>query len=296
MDIKDIVLIILVFCVLYLIYKTRNLEKLSNDLPNIETFETTVENGINNKYNIDVDSMRNLSQIAHYILKNEESLTIPANTTFFNDVVIDGLITGINKDKFLINILPKYMVIQWASTETPLGWVLCDGKRYSLDSSGKAYENPLGDLTPDLKGRFILSSGIGRNNDNTKDMTERLFNRKGGEETNVLLLDEMPAHGHNLHIYGDPNGEPLTSEKYTIKISTILANNFYQSELNTGNRDNNTGNVPPVEIKKSGGVIKPRTGTKRDGADQDYPDKAEWTTTPHNNMPPFVVLTYIMKL
>jgi microcystin-dependent protein len=294
MNIKDIVLITLVFCVLYLIYKTRNLEKLSNDLPNIETFETNIENGINNKYNIDIDAMRNLSQVAHYILKNEESFTIPANNTFFNNVVIDGSIMGINKDKSFINILPKYMVIQWASTEIPLGWVLCDGKRYSLGQTGKVYENTLGDLTPDLRGRFILSSGIGRNNDDTKDLTERLFNKKGGEEKHELLLEEIPSHTHNLHVYGDPNGRPVTEGGNTIKL-TDRQTTRYRSENNTGTRDYNKDR-PPVEIKKSGGVIKPYTGKIRDGADKDYPDKSELTTTPHNKMPPFVVLIYIMKL
>ncbi len=295
MDIKDIVLIILVIIVLYLIYKTKNLENLSADLPNIETFETAVETGINNKYNIDIDAMRNLSQIAHRIFKINESFTIPANTTYFNNVVINGSISGVNKDRLLIDILPKYMVIQWPySDNIPLGWVLCDGNRYKLDASGKAILDIEGVLTPDLRGRFILGSGIGGVDENNINLTERIFNNKGGYEKHELTLEQIPAHGHNLHIFGDYAGWPAISGAYTIKLTDRQVH-WYQSELNKSMRDSNTDRLP-VEIKKTGGVIKPNTGTRRDGATQDYPVAAEFTTIPHNNMPPFMVLNYIMKL
>ena len=217
MDIKDIVLIILVFCVLYLIYKTRNLEKLSNDLPNIETFEADVDTLINKTYTDDMNIIKNLSQVATNILQQGDTFSIPASTTYLNDMIFEGSFIIQNKDSLLVDILPQYMVVAWADRRIPLGWALCDGKKYILDENGNASEDNLGYLTPDLRGRFILGSGIGRNNDNTEDLTERIQGQKGGDENHELTIAEMPAHGHNLHIYGDPNGEPLTSGKWTIK-------------------------------------------------------------------------------
>ena len=294
MDIKDIVLIILVLIVLYLIYKTRNLEKLSIEVPTIETFETSLNTAINKKYSTDIQNLRDLSKAVDKIYTDSDNTTIPSNKIYLNNVVINGSIKTINKNQLLIDILPRYSIIAWATRDIPLGWAFCNGKRFKLDDTGKAYENLLGILTPDLRGRFALGVGIGKDDENN-NMTERIYGAIGGDETHTLTLDEIPSHGHNLHINGETSISSFVLSSSTIKL-TDRQNHWYQSELNTKSRDNNTDNRLPVEIKKTGGVIRPKTGKRRDGADQDYPDTAIYDTTPHNNMPPFVVLTYIMKL
>ncbi len=294
MDIKDIVLIILVIIVLYLIYKTRNLEKFYIDLPNIENFETSVETLINNTYTADMNIIKSLSQKASNILKQADTFAIPASTANLKNLIFDGSFIIQNKDTVLVDILPKYMVIAWADRTLPLGWALCNGKKYILDSSGNAIENnTIGEQTPDLRGRFILGSGIGKDALNN-DMTPRILKQTGGTENHVLSIQEMPAHGHNLHIFGDPNGEPISGGKTTIKL-TDRQKKYYQSELNTGRRDENIDRLP-VEIKKTGGIIRANTGNIRDGAIKDYNVAPIYDTVPHNNMPPFYVLTYIMKL
>ena len=272
MELIHIVVIILVLIVLYLLYKTRNLEKLS-----IEKFETDLISAVNNKYTADVDAIRNLSSLANTILTARDSFRVPATTTLMNNlvvdgnIVVDGSINFTNKDTVMLEIFPKYMVISWANVDIPLGWAICDGKKYILDARNKAIEDVTGQITPDLRGRFILGSGVGAKDMNDEFLTERTIGEFGGEEGHALTVEEMPGHSHE----------------------------FWSTNNNTCDMGDGGGLCKANEYlrtKNTGGVLRPKTGKKSDGADQDYPDPAIWDTVPHNNMPPYFVLTYIMKL
>ena len=111
--------------------------------------------------------------------------------------------------------------------------------------------------TPDLRGKFILGAGQG------VGLTNRNLTDTGGEETHVLTIPEMPSHNHapvNAVTFG-PNisgSNPLLNE--------ITANQY--GSLSTSSSIANTGGDPTNNNK----------------------------TVPHNNMPPFYVLVYIMKL
>jgi microcystin-dependent protein len=275
MELIQLVVILLAFTiliVLYLLYKTRNLEKLS-----IEKFETDLISAVNNKYTADVDAIRNLSSLANTILTGRDSFRVPATTTLMNNlvidgnIVVDGSINFTNKDTVMLEILPKYMVIAWANVDIPLGWAICDGKKYILDARNKAIEDITGQATPDLRGRFILGSGFGAKDMNDEFLTERTIGEFGGEEGHALNIEEMPGHNHE----------------------------FWSTNNNTCLRGGGGGLCTADEYlltKNTGGKLRPNTGKKSDGALQDYPDPPIWDTVPHNNMPPYFVLTYIMKL
>jgi microcystin-dependent protein len=281
MELIELVVILLGFTiliVLYLLYKTRNLEKLS-----IEKFETDLISAVNNKYTADVDAIRNLSSLANTILSNRDSFRVPATTTLMNNLVIDGniIVDGsinfTNKDTAMLEIFPKYMVIAWANIDIPLGWAICDGKKYILDARNKAIEDVTGQITPDLRGRFILGSGVGAKDMNDEFLTERTIGEVGGEENHALTIPEMPGHNHKFG--RDYNGSSADSRPGGFD------NQLYP----------HTSDWSGI-TSHAGGVLRPKTGKRSDGADQDYPDPAIWDTVPHNNMPPYFVLTYIMKL
>lgn len=289
MEFLHIIVLLLVFVNLYLVYKTRNLEKLSAELPTVESFEVSLADAINSKYTADMDAIRNLSNIAKNILTSNDSFSIPANTTYVKDFVVEGSINFTNRNTLLVNILPKFMVIAWANRVVPLGWAICDGKRYSLNAEGMAIENIIGDLTPDLRGRFVLGVGIGKDKKN-EDMTERKYGDMDGEEGVALVEEELPAHTHRMNWSAIRcQGENCLGPGGWGIMKGYTGNDMDWSDYTI------PANLPQY-TERRGGVLKPKTGTKFDGADQDYPDKAEWITTPHNNMPPFVALTYIMKL
>jgi microcystin-dependent protein len=276
MELIHIVVILLVFIVLHLVYKTRNMEKLS-----IEKFETDLISAVNNKYTADVDAIRNLSSLANTILTNRDSFRVPATTTLMNNLVVDGTINFINKDTVMLEIFPKYMVIAWANIDIPLGWAICDGKKYILDASNKAVEDITGQTTPDLRGRFILGSGFGAKDMNEEFLTERNIGEFGGEEGHILTEVELAPHTHRY---------PLT--RYLHKDGTGGQGSWYDD----GNYRIWETNDPSTQTFNTGGVLRPNTGLKYQGALQDYPDPAIYDGVPHNNMPPYFVLTYIMKL
>jgi microcystin-dependent protein len=110
--------------------------------------------------------------------------------------------------------------------------------------------------TPDLRGRFIVASGQGAN------LSNRNLGDKGGEEGHVLTADEIPPHGHSITIYSGVNVMNRISLDGPDCAPAIFDTNL--PYLNTSN---------PIDDKK-----------------------AEIQTQPHNNMPPFYILYYIMKL
>jgi microcystin-dependent protein len=120
--------------------------------------------------------------------------------------------------------------------------------------------------TPDLRGRFILGNGGSRG-----------MNTTGGAETVTLTVNQMPSHNHNVngktsldgnhnHVFkvgrGGSNGNHGTSDGY-------------KSDAGWDTHTFSNGNHTHTFNVNSGYA----------GGNQ-----------AHENMPPFYVLTYIMKL
>jgi microcystin-dependent protein len=122
--------------------------------------------------------------------------------------------------------------------------------------------------TPDLRGRFILGAGQG------VGLTNRNQWEKGGEETVALQTSQIPGHTHG---YAD---------------AFIVENwNWYNDQIGWNRNHINWKDEQSNGIKGSG-----------DG-DWDNSPMGKWRTTDagtgggqaHNNMPPYYVLTFIMK-
>jgi len=90
----------------------------------------------------------------------------------------------------------------FAGTFAPKGWALCNGQLLSVQQNqalfsilGVTYGGD-GRTTfglPDLRGRAASHSGLGPN---LKDNV--VLGQKYGTETNVLTVDQMPAHTHAI--------------------------------------------------------------------------------------------------
>jgi len=177
----------------------------------------------------------------------------------------DGNVTF--KEK--VNILPRGTIVAWNEETAPAGWALCDGQNG----------------TPDLRGRFIrMQNNHGGNQtehwkyqeadlvsaDRNKDsigvsipnkktwMREHAFNDRGG--TDVMQLDtrQMPRHTHTFDIEGGFRMEDGSD----------------------------------YSVMKAGDRLHKRTTDPTGG----HPDQQVGECWGHNNIPPYHVLSYIMKL
>ena len=85
---------------------------------------------------------------------------------FYKDVNIDGNLTvsGVSN-----SFIPRGGIIMWSGVIIPESWSLCDG------TNG----------TPDLRNRFIVSSGSSYN-----------IGTSGGSTTRTLSVSNLPSHNH----------------------------------------------------------------------------------------------------
>jgi microcystin-dependent protein len=73
-----------------------------------------------------------------------------------------------------------------------MGWAICDG------NNG----------TPDLRGRFVLMAQDTVPAGAPAGSSAHPIMSKGGEQTHVLTIDEMPSHNHGVNWYGHGGGRP----------------------------------------------------------------------------------------
>src|SRR5712692_10358734 len=155
----------------------------------------------------------------------------------------------------------------FAGNFAPKGWALCDGQLMPI-SQNTALFSLLGTFyggdgrsnfaIPNLQGSAPMQAGQG------SGLSSRLLGESGGEQTVTLLQTEMPAHNHGVQ-------GSLASD------SATPANNAWASgqkgfgNVYTATSVNNV-QMNPFALSITGGNL------------------------PHNNMPPFLGLTFIIAL
>ncbi len=177
----------------------------------------------------------------------------------------------------------KGIIVMWNGivTNIPKGWAPCDGKTYTIGPNGRFLEiststatsaatstaaaNTNATQTPDLRGRFILGGNVPNGNTTLKDasntpLPSRNVGLTGGVEKYALTIPEMPPHRHNFgrDYYGTPENEGVDLGNYT-----------NQGATDSSGETTFTGGDPANNY----------TSAK-----------------PHENMPPYYVLMYIIKL
>lgn len=163
------------------------------------------------------------------------------------------------------NYLPRGTIVAFNGKSAPKGWALCNG-RTVRDSNGKNYR------TPDLRGRFIYGYGTRAGNN---------IGRTGGSETHRLNSNEMPSHSHSGSI-----GSAGSHDHKTIQ-------NFNHNGRCFGKGDSAFSGGGAARLGSGGDCFKTsgvgnhshRLSINNSGGNRS-----------HNNMPPYYVLSYIVKL
>jgi microcystin-dependent protein len=157
---------------------------------------------------------------------------------------------NINKMKQAINLnAPAGVISMYGGSTAPSGWLLCDGSAVSrttyarlFSAIGTKYGSGNGSTTfnlPNFKGRVPVGLDSSQSEFNS-------LNKRGGEKTHKLTINEMPSHNHAMNntSYSD------TNVNHTVMFGTDLAHGdthywnysnptFWTSNVGGGQAHNN---------------------------------------------------------
>jgi microcystin-dependent protein len=156
----------------------------------------------------------------------------------------------------------------FAGNFAPTGWALCNGQLLPI-SQNTALFSLLGTFyggdgkatfaLPNLQGSVAIGQGQGQG------LSDRFLGEEGGEPNVTLITSEMPMHNHT--IFG-------TTEDGTLKVPAPTTF-FGKSKAGTIYQSNTSNNIVQMNFQEFS-----ITGS----------------SFPHNNMSPYLTLTYIIAL
>lgn len=161
-------------------------------------------------------------------------------------------------------------ILPTVATSAPTGWLMCDGSAVSrtdyanlFNLVGTTFGAGNGSTTfnvPDLRGRSIIGVGQG------SGLSARTRGETGGAETQALSVGNLPAHQHfSFNNDATSSGSPnVTAANTPVKDNSTSSNATYTIH--------GTANAATVGLSSSVG-----------------------SGTAHNNMQPFMALSYIIR-
>lgn len=196
-------------------------------------------------------------------------------------------------------------IFMYAGSTAPSGFLICDGSAVSrstysalFDAIGTMFGAGDGSTTfqlPDMSGRVAVGSSVNRHLGST-----------GGEESHVLISDEMATHDHEYPQHGHGNDIAVSTPilKHTVSqqpaynynnpagsqdVSTSAAadrTSYGSSSATNASRTTNLAiaDHPATACTMSGGVLDSDPSTT----------DSTGSGTAHNNMQPYVVMNYII--
>ena len=185
--------------------------------------------------------------------------TIISKAASFSGTVTAGSFSG-------NGAMPSGAIILWYGTTAPAGWKICDG------TNG----------TPDLRGRFVVGAGINGSPAAGDINPTYTVGATGGKNQHALAKLELPKHKHSVTDALTDNGQVAIAISGTNDTYPILGTGPGVFFTSTGGAEHiNTLSQPTHTHAISG-----NTG---DGTTDGL------SSQPHENRPPYYVLTYIMK-
>jgi microcystin-dependent protein len=292
-----IIIDIIIFFKLKKISKN-NYENFTFDKPISSDQLLQTKTQIEAMYNMDIEAIRNLSDITRSLLLGYNYLTIPTtdpipgtltiptdvtqkgnlfvqcdnedgsgNVKIKGDLVTQATsiyVTGNLKVDGSVDFLPVGSIILWNGTyaNIPNGWEQCNGD-YG---------------TPNLQNRFILGG-----DKNIASPAKGAVNTYGGERKHSITIAEMPSHNHESGM--SPCGGCASNSGYSPCWSgppAIGGENDPNVQMTDFNDTFGGNPVYDIMIAASGWSY--RNVKKHAVGD------------PHNNMPPYIALIYIMRI
>jgi microcystin-dependent protein len=189
-------------------------------------------------------------------------------------------------------------IVAVCAAEAPEGTLLCDGSVYSRADYPRLYEALPAALrldsetfqVPDLRDRFVLAAGV------------RQPLETGGSETVTLTVEQLPAHTHTA----EPHAHTAEPHAHTAEPHTHTDAGHTHGEGIAAPSVAGVGVDAPVpSAVPSVGVTAPASATILPEVVTVLPSSVTINETvvtlsqtgggePHDNLPPFVVLSYVI--
>jgi microcystin-dependent protein/predicted acyltransferase (DUF342 family) len=242
------------------------------------------------------DNCYNILTTYEYSNEFHSNIDISINSTIDNSYCFSGLGT-----------MPMSGIIIWSGSELPDGWAYCDG------DNG----------TPDLRGRFIIGSTYSEepltiNGESTKYLLEQI----GGKQYVTLEEEEMPSHSHSVeesdttnhshsiqttnqnantgNVQGGNHSHGLTDkvgDHYDNgeRFNSFQVDYWANNEARKGNwyrgvTDNNQNHNHSINIQHEHSINYNTT------YNHTHTMNAEGGSGSHENLPPYYVLSFIMRI
>ncbi|MEI6342189.1 MAG: tail fiber protein [Verrucomicrobiota bacterium] len=174
-----------------------------------------------------------------------------------------------------LGMAPVGSIVMWTGSTPPRGWVLCTGAVVS------------GVTTPDLRGRFILGSGDG------PGLTSRPIHHTGGEEAHALTAAEIPSHSHSASFSGRVSDGTISPGSG----SSLLGSHTYRMAMGSAAAYLSFSDDSSRANGLIGSAATSYAGAHNHGLDiPGFQSSESGEGRPHNNMPPFYVLAFIMRV
>jgi microcystin-dependent protein len=190
----------------------------------------------------------------------------------------------------------KGIIVTWSGniTDIPAGWAFCNGGKYKLNFFGKAVADSKGTATPDLRSRFIVGAAVDKASSGVllgNGLSNHSVKKIGGAENVALTKAQLPSHSHDI-------------ENILDKAVGCYGNNCMKGPIEGGRRwpliAKSGEQLWNLETYPKAGDLdfKDNVSPYSKPAKEDFPWDTSLTgdTQPHENMPPYFALAYIMKL
>ena len=230
--------------------------------------------------------------------------TLNMNSNKITNVTTPTAASDAANKSYVDTSIPIGGIIMWSGVGValPSNWKFCDGLTHGNIT------------TPDLRGRFVLSSGQG------SGLTNRTTGGTGGVETVALEETHMPLHKHDVSARtGNSNGQAIdgshthyvsgsTSQDGLHSHTTPKVITWSNSQNYAGYQRSNYDQATEVTTSQAGTHSHSLTGSASSllnvelGHDPRHNhtitvgETAKGSGTAHENMPPFYVLAFIMRV
>jgi len=213
-----------------------------------------------NNYDIGIDNFANYPVLAGDIVQLQGGLASVMDGTTPVPTSINNMI-----QQAMNNLMPSLSIISYYGTNPPDGWQICNGEilYYAKTNNSTIVRNSSNNTiiyTPDLRGRTII--GINATAIQSESLSVRNLGDKGGTESHILTVEQIPSHSHNLD---------FSNIGCTGSACALNGNAGNNIASNAGSSYKSPQALSNIIVNNTGGG------------------------QPHPNMQPFFVLNYIIK-